>query len=50
MIYYKRINNDKLEAYTLEYSISEVAEKMNVTIPTLRYYDNIGLLQKLKNY
>lgn len=32
----------------MEYSISEVAEKMNVTIPTLRYYDNIGLLQNLK--
>ena len=32
----------------MEYSISEVAEKMNLTIPTLRYYDNIGLLQKLK--
>ncbi len=32
----------------MEYSISEVAEKMNITIPTLRYYDNIGLFQKLK--
>ncbi len=32
----------------LEYSISEVAKKMKVTIPTLRYYDNIGLLQNLK--
>ncbi len=32
----------------MEYSISEVAEKMQVTIPTLRYYDNIGLLQNLK--
>lgn len=32
----------------MEYSISEVAEKMNVTIPTLRYYDNMGLLQNLK--
>ncbi len=32
----------------MEYSISEVAEKMKVTIPTLRYYDNIGLLQNLK--
>ncbi len=32
----------------MEYSISEVAEKMRVTISTLRYYDNIGLLQNLK--
>ena len=32
----------------MEYSISEVAEKMNVTIPTLRYYDKMGLLQNLK--
>ena len=49
MIYYtKIISNDKLEVSILEYSISEVSEKMNVTIPTLRYYDNIGLLQKLK--
>ncbi len=32
----------------MEYSISEVAEKMKVTISTLRYYDNIGLLQNLK--
>lgn len=32
----------------MEYSISEVAEKMNVTIPTLRYYDKLGLLQNLK--
>lgn len=32
----------------MEYSISEVAKMMNVTIPTLRYYDNIGLLKKLK--
>ena len=32
----------------MEYSISEVAEKMKVTISTLRFYDNIGLLQNLK--
>lgn len=32
----------------MEYSISEVAQKMKVSIPTLRYYDNIGLLQNLK--
>ena len=32
----------------MEYSISEVAKKMNVPISTLRYYDNMGLLQKLK--
>lgn len=32
----------------MKYSISEVAKKMNVTIPTLRYYDNIGLFKKLK--
>lgn len=32
----------------MEYSISEVAEKMNITISTLRYYDNIGLLKTLK--
>ena len=32
----------------MEYSISEVAEKMNVTIPTLRYYDKLGLFQNLK--
>ena len=32
----------------MEYSISEVAKKMKVTVPTLRYYDNIGLLKKLK--
>ena len=32
----------------MECSISEVAKKMNVTIPTLRYYDNIGLFKKLK--
>lgn len=32
----------------MEYSISEVAEKMKVTVPTLRYYDNMGLLQNLK--
>jgi DNA-binding transcriptional MerR regulator len=31
----------------LEYSISEVAKKMNVTISTLRYYDHIGLLPNL---
>lgn len=32
----------------MKYSISEVADKMNLTVPTLRYYDNIGLLPKLK--
>ena len=32
----------------MEFSISEVAEKMNVTVPTLRYYDNIGLFKNLK--
>jgi len=32
----------------LEFSISEVAKKMNVTVPTLRYYDNIGLFKNLK--
>lgn len=32
----------------MEISISEVAEKMNLTIPTLRYYDNLGLLPNLK--
>lgn len=32
----------------MEYFISEVAEKMNITISTLRYYDNIGLLKTLK--
>lgn len=32
----------------LEYSISQVAEKMKVTVPTLRYYDNLGLFQNLK--
>ena len=32
----------------MEYPISEVAKMMNVTIPALRYYDNIGLLKKLK--
>ena len=31
----------------MEYSISEVAKKMNVTISTLRYYDHIGLLPNL---
>lgn len=32
----------------MEYSISEVAKKMKVSVPTLRYYDNIGLLRNLK--
>ena len=32
----------------MELSISEVAKKMNITIPTLRYYDNLGLLPNLK--
>ena len=32
----------------MELSISEVARKMNLTIPTLRYYDNLGLLPNLK--
>lgn len=30
------------------YSISEVAKKMETTIPTLRYYDNLGLFPNLK--
>ena len=30
------------------YSISEVAKKMEITIPTLRYYDNLGLFPNLK--
>ena len=30
------------------YSISEVARKMKTTIPTLRYYDNLGLFPNLK--
>ena len=30
------------------YSISEVAKKMKTTIPTLRYYDNLGLFPNLK--
>ena len=30
------------------YSISEVAKKMEMTIPTLRYYDNLGLFPNLK--
>ncbi len=32
----------------MEYSISEVSRKMNVSISTLRYYDNIGLFPNLK--
>jgi DNA-binding transcriptional MerR regulator len=28
----------------MSYTISQVAEKMGVTVPTLRYYDNEGLL------
>ena len=44
----KIIINDNLEVSILEFSISEVAEKMNVTVPTLRYYDNIGLFKNLK--
>ena len=32
----------------MEYFISEVKKKMNITISTLRYYDNIGLLKTLK--
>ena len=32
----------------MELSISEVSKKMNLTIPTLRYYDNLGLLPNLK--
>lgn len=30
------------------YSISDVAKKMKITIPTLRYYDNLGLFPNLK--
>lgn len=30
------------------YSISEVAKKMKTSIPTLRYYDNLGLFPNLK--
>lgn len=30
------------------YNISEVAKKMETTIPTLRYYDNLGLFPNLK--
>ena len=37
-----------MEVRILEFSISEVAEKMNVTVPTLRYYDIIGLFKNLK--
>ena len=44
----KIIINDNLEVSILEFSISEVAKKMNVAVPTLRYYDNIGLFKKLK--
>lgn len=32
----------------MEYAISEVAKKMKVTVPTLRYYDSMGLLPNLK--
>ena len=32
----------------IEYSISEVAKKMNVAVSTVRYYNNIGLLQNVK--
>ena len=32
----------------MEHSISEVAKKMKINVSTLRYYDNIGLFQKLK--
>lgn len=32
----------------MEFSISEVARKMNLTISTLRYYDSLGLLPNLK--
>lgn len=32
----------------MEYSISEVAKKMNLSIPTIRYYDSLGLLSNLK--
>jgi DNA-binding transcriptional MerR regulator len=28
----------------MSYTISQAAEKMGVTVPTLRYYDNEGLL------
>ena len=37
-----------LEVLILMYSISEVAKKMEMTIPTLRYYDNLGLFPNLK--
>ena len=30
------------------YSISEVAKKMEITIPTLRYYDSLGLFPNLQ--
>ncbi len=36
-------NND-----IMEHSISEVAKKMWINVSTLRYYDNIGLFNKLK--
>ena len=32
----------------MEYSISELAKKMNLSIPTIRYYDSLGLLPNLK--
>lgn len=32
----------------MEFSISEVANKMNLSIPTIRYYDSLGLLPNLK--
>lgn len=32
----------------MEHSISEVAKQMKINVSTLRYYDNIGLFQKLK--
>jgi DNA-binding transcriptional MerR regulator len=32
----------------MEYSIKEVAEKLNISVPTLRYYDKLGLLPLLK--
>jgi DNA-binding transcriptional MerR regulator len=32
----------------MEYTISEVADKFNISIPTIRYYDKLGLLPLLK--
>lgn len=32
----------------MEYSIGKVAEKLNISVPTLRYYDKLGLSLFLK--